>query len=288
MTHTIVAHKLFLPESKVCVAVSGGKDSCIALLLTKKICPKVSAIAVDEGIRGYRSHTLKFLKVFCSNNKIPLRIVSFKEEFGKTLDELIRLLPSIKPCTLCGILRRYALNKAANDLNSSVGLKTAAGFDCIITGHNLDDEAQSILMNLFYSNPELLSKLGPKTGLGSVAFVQRVKPLYFCSEKETLAYSYLVGLNVPFIQCPYSEQGLRAFVRDELNLLESKSFGRKKALIDNFVAFLPTLKVRYSASSSGIGVNSCSSCGEPAKHQICNACKILESIRYCSSKTAPK
>jgi len=251
----------------ICVASSGGKDSTAALYLMKKFFPesKVTALVIDEGIKGYRDKTLIDLKRFCAKNKINLNIISFKKEFGKTLDEIIKSKKlKIKPCNICGTMRRYLLNKYSR------------GYGCIVTGHNLDDEAQAIIMNLFRNQIDVLARLGPKTGISAQKnFTQRVKPLYFCSEKESAIYALLMGFDVSFNECPYVVESYRADLRDLLNDYESRHKGTKLNIVSSFLKMLPKLKARY-ANSSPI---TCKVCGEPSSKDVCNACTLVEKIR---------
>ncbi len=258
---TIKQQKLFTKDSKVCVAASGGKDSLTVLNLTNQYLRpgNCTALIIDEGINHYRAHTLTDLKNFCTKNNIPLKIISFKKEFGKTLDQIIKQLNE-KPCTVCGILRRYLLNKYSR------------GFDFLATGHNLDDEAQAIMMNIFRDQLSILSRLGPISGTTKdEKFVQRVKPLYFCPEKEVALYAILKGFNVSFTECPYVTEAYRADIRDFLNTFDTKT---KFNTVNYFLTTLPTLKLRQSTSK----LQYCTKCGEPSASKICNACRLVAKI----------
>src|SRR5512138_788799 len=67
---TIEKFRLIEPGENICVAVSGGKDSTSLLLILKKLGYNVEALAIDEGIEGYRNVTLDFLKDFCRQQGI--------------------------------------------------------------------------------------------------------------------------------------------------------------------------------------------------------------------------
>ncbi|MFQ5474910.1 MAG: TIGR00269 family protein [Candidatus Nanoarchaeia archaeon] len=258
---TINEHKLLEKDEKICVAVSGGKDSLSVLFVLDKLGYDVSGLFIDEGIANYREFTEKDLVSFCNNNKIKLRTVRYKEELGKGLDEILTKHKDWKPCTVCGTFRRSLLNKHAR------------GFDKIATGHNLDDEAQAILMNLLRSNTDFLARLGPKSGVKEQkGFVQRVKPLYFCTEKETAAFSFLNGFTTHFAECPYVVEAFRADVRDLLNGYESVHHGTKKNIINHFLKMMPDLKV------DGQELEACESCGQPSAGEICNACKLVDRL----------
>ena len=171
-----------------------------------------------------------------------------------------------KPCNICGVWRRYLINKYAR-INKATKL---------ITGHNLDDEAQAIIMNTFKANTSLAAHLGPISGIEDYKlFVQRVKPLYFCTEKETRLYCLLKGFQVDFTECPYSQQGLRANVREMLNDFENKYKGTKQGVINSFLAILPLIKANQIKTNES-KIKNCKTCNEPANLEICNACKLKE------------
>ena len=272
---TIKKYQLIKPNDSLCVAASGGKDSLTILYLTKKYLKenelenKLFALAVDEGIKDYREHTLIDLKEFCKKYEIELRTVSFKEEFNSTLDEAKSKINDKKPCNICGVWRRYLLNKYAREENATK----------VITGHNLDDEAQVIIMNIFKANTGLAAQLGPVTGIKEHdLFVQRVKPLYFCTEKETKLYSILKKFQVNFAECPNAQEGYRIQIRDMLNDFEQKYPGTKQGIINSFLEILPLLKNKAAEKENG-KLKQCQECGEPATKNICNACKIAEELK---------
>ena len=105
--HKIIrTYQLLEKEDHVGVAVSGGKDSLTVLHLLSHIpLIHVTAIAIDEGIAGYREKTLETLKQFCDERNITLHIKSYKETYGKDLDTIVPLLKT-KPCSACGVMRR--------------------------------------------------------------------------------------------------------------------------------------------------------------------------------------
>ncbi len=259
---TIKDHHLIKDTDKVLVAASGGKDSLTALYLVKKYHKNVDALIIDEGIKDYREYSYNDLVRFCNEHKINLLKVSFKEEFGKTLDKVIAENPSVNPCTFCGILRRFLMNKYSSK------------YDVIVTGHNLDDEVQSVMMNILRGNVELAARLGPRTGLNeSVKFTSRIKPLYFNSEKDVKIYSFVKGFKDTFVECPYSNSSYRSFLREYINKKESAKRGMKLNIITNFMDILPNLREEFKSESE---IQLCKGCGYPARHDLCNTCKTLE------------
>jgi tRNA-5-methyluridine54 2-sulfurtransferase len=270
---TIQKYNLLERGDKVCVAASGGKDSLAALYTTMKYCRgndiEFFALAVDEGIGGYRDHTLDDLTLFCEKNNIKLHIISFKERMGATLDQIrdkALTQENKKPCTVCGIFRRSLLNKGSRELGATK----------LVTGHNLDDEAQTFLMNVFQGNMSHNAKLGPITGVKTdKKFTPRVKPLYFMQEKETRLYCLVKGFKVEFNECPNIDMSFRVKVRDKLNEVTDSLPNAKYGIVNAFLEVLPDLKKKYE---NKVELKSCESCGEPSTRDKCNACQLEEKL----------
>jgi len=265
---TISKHKLLENnDNELGIAVSGGKDSFALLYILNRFAEKkrnlnLKVICVDEGIKGYRN--LSEIKKFCKKNSIEIHVYSFKKEFGMTLNQIVKKT-NMRPCSVCGVLRRLILNSKARDL----GLKKIA------TGHNLDDEAQSILMNQFRGNIERSARLGPLTGVVSdKRFVKRIKPFYFLTEEETGKYAQLRKLVLDKGSCPYSKKSYRGQVKAMLNKFTEKHKQTKHAIVNSFMSILPLLKKEYA----GAKIKGCKECGEPCSRDICKACDFLEKI----------
>jgi len=267
---TIRQFELLDKEENLGVAVSGGKDSLTVLHILNKLSKenpkiKINAIAINEGIHGYRDKTLEKAKEFCNKDNIKLHIFSYKEEFGLALDEMLKII-DVKPCTICGIFRRYLLNKKSKELKLTK----------LATGHNLDDECQSILMNQMNNNIHLSARLGPKVGLiQDNKFVQRIKPLYLCTEKEVTTYAFVNGLLDEFNECPNVPQSFRAQVRDMLNDMENKFSGTKYSIVNSFLQILPFLKQQFKDGA----IKVCIKCSEPSANDVCNACVYLGKLK---------
>jgi uncharacterized protein (TIGR00269 family) len=242
---------------KVAVACSGGKDSTSLLYVLKKYGCKTEAVAIDEGIKGYRNKTLVDLKNFCAKNKIKLHIYSFNKGFGMSLDLMLK--KEKHPCAVCGTFRRYLLNKYARSYSK------------LATGHNMDDEAQAVLMNLLKGNTTLLRNSTPKTAKIK-GFAQKIKPFYFCPEKEVAAYSLLKGFKIGFVECPYMHDSFRNDVRNSLNKYESLHPGVKKNIL------LKHLKIMSALGYKKGKYLFCAECGEPSHGLVCKACELRKAL----------
>ncbi len=257
------------PGERVGVALSGGKDSVSLLYLMTELGRRMNfqvvALSVDEGIRGYREESLRCAREACSSLGVEHRVVSFREEFGVTLDEMVGLAERRKtgldPCTYCGVMRRYLLNRVARK----------EGVCRVATGHNLDDEVQAILLNYLRGDLSRLLRLGPSYSPRE-GFVPRVKPLREIPEREVAAYALVRDLKVHLGQCPYA-RGLHAEVRDFLNRLESRHPNCKFGLLRTF----ERLKERLGGREE-VGLQPCESCGEPTPQRVCRTCELLEGL----------
>ncbi len=264
---TIRIYKLIDKKDVIGVAASGGKDSMSTLYILNKILKpqniKVMALAIDEGIEGYRN--LTFLKNFCKENKIDLHTFSYKKEFGQTLDKMLKITNE-KPCSICGVFRRYLLNTKAKQL----------GITKLATGHNLDDEAQTILMNQFRRNIAASARLGPITGvIEDKRFIRRIKPLYFLTEREIAAFAFLNNLKDEYIECPNAALSYRCNLRDWLNEIEAKYPGTKHSIINSFMEIQPILRKHLDFKK----IKACKICSEPCSQEICQACKLADKLK---------
>lgn len=246
---------------RIAVALSGGKDSIALLYVLERIFHdrrdlELSAITIDEGIMGYREHTLEHAVKMTHDLGIPLTVRSFRDGFGITLDELTKKKEHAA-CTMCGVLRKNLLNKTAREL----------GADKLAMGHNLDDESQTIMMNYLRGDMERLKRMLPN--VKQPGLVMRIKPLRSIPEKEVALYGFLNGLPVSTDECPYAGEALRNEIREMLNNYEVKHPGTKYSLLRGVETISETLR------SCDTQIKECRICGEPGSEAVCKTCRLL-------------
>ncbi len=267
---TIDENRLLSSEDNILVAVSGGKDSTAVLYLLKKFGYNAEAVTVDAHIGCYTQKNLENIRSVCNVLDVKLHEIPFRKVFGASLcyirDSLKEKGLNLKSCTVCGVLRRYLLNKKARELKATK----------LVTGHNLDDEAQALMMNVLKNKLEMCARTGPLSGLieGSF-FVQRAKPLFFAKEKEVERYSKLMNFPVQYGKCPCSIEGFRNQIKDFLNIYEYRNPDIKVNIINYFLEIAPKIKERFKAEESPA---LCSNCGEPCKDTNCRTCQILSNL----------
>ena len=256
------------------VAVSGGKDSVTLLHILSKIekpFPDVVLCAgtVDEGIREYRDEALRIAEGNCRKLGVEHVVTSFKELFGYGLDEIVELIrkkgeSGLTPCSYCGVLRRKALNTLARE----------AGVDKLVIAHSIDDETQTMLLNVVHGDPMRIVRSKPVLDVVHPKFVPRVKPLCMVPEKEIVLYAYLKGIKFQSIPCPYAQTALRNDIRTMLNRMEHKHAGTLFTIFNSIEKIRPALE----ASAEEVKLQDCKRCGEPTVGDICRACQMLQDI----------
>ena len=168
-------------------------------------------------------------------------------------------------CAPCGVLRRNLLNEGAQ------------GYDLIATGHNLDDEAQSVMMNIIKANHWLVQRTGPRTGPEDrKGFVPRIKPLFFCKEREVAIYAHLKGLRPAFEECPHAAKSFRAVVRNWLNTREQEKAGFKRDIVESAMRWGGMLSTHRGETR----LRTCVGCGQPSRGESCAACEIIALHAY--------
>ncbi len=176
------------------------------------------------------------------------------------MDSIAPVSGEYTPCTYCGVFRR----KLMNDEARSIGAKYLA------TGHNLDDMAQSVMMDFVRGDADRLARLGPHD-IVQPGLVPRFYPLRKIPEKETLLYTITAGIPHWDGECPYWEAAIRGEYRTMVDSLEDRTPGTKYAILSSYDKIRPLLQ-KANASE---GVRFCS-CGEPCNGPRCKACEFEE------------
>lgn len=252
---------------RIAVAVSGGKDSTVALHLVTEILGRrrdieIHAITVDEGISGYRESSIPIVARNCRALGIGHTVISLKDLFGITIDEVARKERALTTCSYCGVLRRTAMNRAARRWGASH----------LATGLNLDDTSQSILMNLARGDVERLARLGPHRHVQG-GLVPRIQPLRQIPEQEVALYAFLRGFEHHDLECPYAPEALRNDYREVIMQLEAKYPGTRHCIVRSYDELLPALERLYPPAKLKV-----CECGEAAVGTRCKACELISSL----------
>ncbi|MFW6013586.1 MAG: TIGR00269 family protein [Nanoarchaeota archaeon] len=265
---TIKKNQLLYKNQKIGVGVSGGKDSMSTLFILKNLGYNVEAFIVDHGIGEYAKTNLENTKKLCKKLGVVLNIISIENIFGKSLTDMKKNLDKqgfdYSYCMICGILKRYILNKNSQEHN----------LDVLVTGHNLDDEAQAFIMNIFRNDFKLAIRQGPMPGIiESNKFTTRVKPMFFIAEEDIKRYALIKKLPVNYNSCPYSKTSYRHDFKKMLNTFEK----RNPSIKYNILHFQQKMKSMLNLETLP-EIGTCSECKEPSSRDICKTCELIKKL----------
>ena len=253
-------------KEKILVALSGGKDSTVVAHLLKKYGYNIQGFHINLGMGKYSQKCLKAVENLCSQINVSLVVYDIKKEMGNSMCYLrsaIQSTKSLKNCAICGVIKKWIMNREARKLRVKK----------IATGHNLDDEAQTFLMNIFKGSPELSANSGPSTrNIRDKKFITRIKPLFYIVEEDVKKYSKEKKLPVVYEKCPCALDSYRIQIRKFVDTLTKK---QKENIIKNF----ERLSSRIQKLKSPKKLNYCEICGEPSRKQICKMCKLFKDIK---------
>ena len=171
----------------------------------------------------------------------------------------------LTPCAYCGVLRRRAINVGAREVKATK----------IATGHTLDDEAQTVLMNILRGDIARLAKEKPVTSEVHPLFVQKIKPFCEIPEKESALYAYVKKIAFQDTPCPYASEALRNDIRGMLNRMEEKHAGTKFTVSRAIEKLRPAIEQTVKKED----FKTCSECGEPSAGELCKTCEMLRHVR---------
>ena len=268
---TISKYKMIKNDELVCVAVSGGKDSLALLHILNQMAKshnfRIKAITIDEGIPGYRDEALNIVEDYCSKLGVKHHVYSYKDLFELSLDEALELRENEKTtsCSICGTLRRRAIDHAAEDI----------GADVIATAHNLDDTLQTFLINMISGDTNKIGWMDPDTSSNSL---RKIKPFCEIYESEIVFYAFTNEIPFQSEPCPHMNEGVRTELREFLNKLENTHSGIKNNL------YKSTLKISQIMKDSNYKQKIvCSICGSECTGKVCSVCNMV--LKLKGSKT---
>jgi len=208
-------YNMILPGDSVMIGLSGGKDSLVlslALAYFRKRNPvkfKLAACLIDH-----------------SNGKMEVaRIKSFMNELNIPLEIILR--PTYKiieernerfPCGLCANLRRGILADKANEMDCNV----------VVLGHNKDDAAETVLLNLFYSGR--FKCFHPNLYMTRTK-VRVIRPLIHVEENSIDSEAKRLALPIYKTCCPYEDKSKRKSTKELIAQLEKQAPDLKSNII---------------------------------------------------------
>jgi len=266
------------PEDPVTwvIGLSGGKDSVVLTRIlheTFRRDPRIEllALSIHEGIEGYRDESLDACRKLTADLGIRHEKVTYAEEFGIRMDDVVEDDPEdMAPCAYCGVFRRDVLARYAQEYDA----------DLLLTGHNLDDEAETALMNVLEGDVAQMAShfdasLGPLDERSDQDHhVPRAKPLRDVPEKEVALYAHVEDLPAHITECPHAEEAFRGEIQELLLDLESDHPGTRHSVMAGYEELAALAAEAYGDGEDDYG--ECRRCGNPTARDRCRTCSLLD------------
>ncbi|MFC3957896.1 tRNA 2-thiolation protein NcsA [Halovivax cerinus] len=263
------------------IGLSGGKDSVVLTHIlhdTFEEDPRIELVGltIHEGIEGYRDKSLDACVELTDELGIRHEVATYDEEFGVRMDDVVEDDPeNMAACAYCGVFRRDVLSRYAEDL----------GADLLLTGHNLDDEAQTALMNFLEGDVAQVAKhfdasLGPLPEREDQDdFVARAKPLRDVPEKEVALYAHVNDLPAHITECPHASEAYRGEIQQVLYDLEERHPGTRHSIMAGYDELAGIAAERYG-DDGGVELTECPQCGSTTSvtGDRCRKCTLLDAL----------
>jgi uncharacterized protein (TIGR00269 family) len=262
-------HDMLAEGDRVLVAVSGGKDSLAAWDLLTDLGYRADGLYIGLGIGEYSDVSYEYARRFAEERGLHLTTIDLRAEYGYDVPTAAKATKRV-PCSACGMSKRHLFDKAAID----------GGYDVVVTGHNLDDEAAVLFGNTLRWDVEYLARQLPVLPARD-GFPKKVKPLVRLTEREMAAWCIVRGIDYQVEECPMAVGNKHLAYKDALNAIERESPGSKAAFYLEFVdKMAPLLADRRLRA--GQALVACTSCGAPTTEPdsgaapVCAFCRLRE------------
>jgi uncharacterized protein (TIGR00269 family) len=255
-------YDLFGPADRIVVAVSGGKDSLALWYVLLEMGYRAAGMYLGLGIGEYSERSGEVVRRFAAERGAELIHVDLRTEYGFDIPTAGRR-GSRSTCSVCGLSKRYVFNRVALD----------HGFDVVATGHNLDDEAATLLGNTLRWQTEYIARQSPML-VSKEGMVKKVKPLHRLSERETAAYAFLQGIDYVVEECPLVAGNTQLKYKEAMNRLEAGSPGTKASF---YLGYLDRAADLFR-DKEGVELTACERCGQPTTGRFCAFCRARAQI----------
>lgn len=262
MAKAIDDYSMFGTDDRLLVAVSGGKDSLALWDMLIEAGYDADGFYVGLGIGEYSDESGEYVRSFAAERGLTLLTVDLREEYGYDIPTAARATKRV-PCSACGMSKRHLFDKAAKD----------GGYDAVVTGHNLDDEAAVLLGNVLHWDVGYLARQLPVLGARD-GFPRKAKPLVRLTERETAAWCLIRGIDYLVEECPIAAGNRHLHHKDVLNAIEKESPSTKSAFYLNFIENMAPLLSGQTATANG-ELSDCERCGAPTTGEVCAFCRLV-------------
>jgi uncharacterized protein (TIGR00269 family) len=267
----IEKYHMFTHEERILVAVSGGKDSLSLWDVLHRLGYTTDGLYINLGISTpdlhYSNRSEEYAQQFAQQRNLNLHIADISSMVGENIvTTAMRTSRGVdRPCSVCGLVKRHVMNQIARE----------QGYDVLVTGHNLDDEAAVLYNNTLNWQVDLMRRQTPVLRSAS-GFARKAKPFCRFYERETASYAVLREIEYIEDECPYAFDSSQLKNKELLNRMEEAQPGTKLRF---YVGFLNARKSGLFADNDTMeeftGGEICPICGQPTtRTDKCAFCKL--------------
>jgi uncharacterized protein (TIGR00269 family) len=269
----IEKYDMFTLDDKILVAISGGKDSLGLWDILVKLGYRADGLYIGLGIDGgfgYSDQSRQLSEQFAAEHGLTLHVVGVEQTYGATIPELavISNRGHGKPCSVCGLSKRYIMNRVAYD----------GGYTVLATGHNLDDEVAVLMANTLNWAGGYLVRQAPVLPASRAGLAKKVKPLCRIYEREMAAYAIVRGIDYVYDECPHAVGSTTLQHKELLNGMEEQRPGAK---LQFYLSFLQAKENGiFAVQANQVELHGCDKCGQPTSAPgECSFCRMWEKVR---------
>ena len=263
VARAIDEYDMFEAEDRILVAVSGGKDSLALWDVLLEAGYQADGLYLGLGIGEYSDRSHDRTVAFAEARGASLRTIDLAAEQGFDIP-LAGRKGARSSCAVCGLSKRYLFNRAALE----------GGYAVVATGHNLDDEAATLLGNTLRWNVEFIARQAPVLPAAD-GLVRKVKPLHRLAELETAAYAFLRGIDYVVEECPLVAGNTQLRYKESMNAIESRSPGAKTQF---FLGYLDRGMPVFRTAREEVTLTACVRCAQPTTSTYCAFCRARAQI----------
>jgi len=291
VARTIDKYAMFSPHDRILLAVSGGKDSLSLWDILVRLGYQAEGLHINLGIdhEGYSDLSEAKARAFAAQAGLPLQVVNVSNTYGKAIPDLARTRRGRRACSVCGLVKRHIMNRVASE----------GGYAAIATGHNLDDEAATLLGNTLHWQVGYLLRQAPVLPQAHPRLARKIKPLCHLYEREMAAYALLRGIDYVEDECPYAVKAKSILYKQALNQIEQRSPGTKLQFYQEFLRARESGLFRQEAeglsnaplegsaldlagpamTATSATMHICPQCGQPTVAEgLCAFCRLWEPV----------